>query len=43
MEDLRLQRPRHRQHHRAPPLPHGLHLLRDQEDLLDLSQGSQRI
>ena len=43
LEDLRLLRPRHPRHHRPPPLPHGLHLLRGQEDLLDLSQGSQRI
>ena len=43
LEDLGLLRPRHPRHHRPPPLPHGLHLLRGQEDLLDLSQGSQRI
>ena len=43
MEDLRILRPRHPRHHRPPPLPHGLHLLWGQEDLLDLSQSSERI
>ena len=43
MEDLWLLHPHHPEHHRTPPLPHGLHLLWGQEDLLDLSQGSERI